>query len=914
MKIDYALNKLIVLSLVFATRSIGQNIITDGTVGEALTLNGPNYSIPSSLGTQSGGNLFHSFSLFNIPVNQTATFSGPSAIPNIISRVTGGSPSMIDGTLRSEITNANLFLLNKAGIMFGADSQIDVDGQFVASTADYVGLGDTDRFYSFENVNDSLISVTPTAFGFLSNDPSSFTINGVTIQGDGKFSLIGGDIDMVDSQISAPGGNVNLVSVKSPGIVNIDTLDNNLGITLSDFSKLGDISIAGEVFTLPPNTGNTPNGMNSPDGDMGLGNGGMGSENNGMPRAPQEVIESSPGINVNGDPAGDISIFSNSLNLMGQILLQANGKTGGNISITSDSIIIDALNSDAIPGITSNTRSNSEATDISGKIILNTKFLKIVNGTNISAITNGSASGGDIIINSKNIEISTSASIVVNTSSTGPGGNIFINSQAIAITGDDSPFTGISAETLGAVNGANAGKVEVVAEQLDIRKSGRISSQTRGSGNGGDINLTVTSIMLDGQDQVEETGIRAGSEETASGKGGNISIMTKNLEIKNGGEVSASTEGAGDTGRILIEAENIQIQSQEEVKTGILAEVEPGAMGTGDSITIKTGTLGISGNGSFVSATTFSSGKGGDIDITAEDIMLDGMSNLPISSGIVAESLQNNNGGNGGEIRINTNSLNLMNGAQVITQSNGSGNAGKIELNTTSLNLTNAAAINSSSRIVGISGEAGLMNINAKDSIQLSNFSSITTSSQNAAGGDITINATNLLYLANSNITTSANGGDGNGGNINIDPINVILNNSRIVADAFGGNGGNITIIAKNFIKSVTSIVSASSGLGIDGNIDISSPDIDVSAGLVPLNSNFINAADWVAESCSARTDEETSSFLVVGKEGSPPRVGDLLNFHKLVSWKTGELNSSGSLESINFDEYNPKAPCLDCE
>src|SRR5919206_4348316 len=76
-------------------------VVTDGSVGPARSLAGPNFAIGADLGRQIGGNLFHSFSRFNLATGESATFSGPGSVANILARVTGGSASSIDGTVRS---------------------------------------------------------------------------------------------------------------------------------------------------------------------------------------------------------------------------------------------------------------------------------------------------------------------------------------------------------------------------------------------------------------------------------------------------------------------------------------------------------------------------------------------------------------------------------------------------------------------------------------------------------------------------------------------------------------------------------------------------------------------------------------------------------------------------------------------
>ena len=78
---------------------LSAQITLDGTLGRTGDLPGPHYQIGADLGQPHGGNLFHSFRDFNLQSHESATFSGPTNVQNIISRVTGGNPSSIDGTL-----------------------------------------------------------------------------------------------------------------------------------------------------------------------------------------------------------------------------------------------------------------------------------------------------------------------------------------------------------------------------------------------------------------------------------------------------------------------------------------------------------------------------------------------------------------------------------------------------------------------------------------------------------------------------------------------------------------------------------------------------------------------------------------------------------------------------------------------
>jgi filamentous hemagglutinin family protein len=111
-----------------------QRITIDGRFSPAQTLVGPNYAISANLGRQVGSNLFHSFGQFGLSGGESATFSGPAAISNVIGRVTGGNQSNINGKIASTITGASLYLINPSGIVFGPNATVNVSGSFHAST------------------------------------------------------------------------------------------------------------------------------------------------------------------------------------------------------------------------------------------------------------------------------------------------------------------------------------------------------------------------------------------------------------------------------------------------------------------------------------------------------------------------------------------------------------------------------------------------------------------------------------------------------------------------------------------------------------------------------------------------------------------------------------------------------------
>src|SRR3954465_15340494 len=112
------------------------DVATDGTVGRKVRLGGKNVIVGADLGQVRGRNLFHSFQRFDVPAKGSVTFTGPKRLDNVISRVTGGDPSRINGKLASKVPGADVYLVNPAGVVFGPGSSLDVPGSFHASTAD----------------------------------------------------------------------------------------------------------------------------------------------------------------------------------------------------------------------------------------------------------------------------------------------------------------------------------------------------------------------------------------------------------------------------------------------------------------------------------------------------------------------------------------------------------------------------------------------------------------------------------------------------------------------------------------------------------------------------------------------------------------------------------------------------------
>src|SRR5262245_1918109 len=161
---------------------VSSAIRPDGTLGTTVTQSGNVYTIRDGRRPGNGPNLFHSFDRFSVGTGDTAAFTGPTGITNILSRVTGGQRSEIDGRIRSEIPGANLYMLNPSGIMFGPNASLNISGSFHVSTADYLRFADGAKFYADLGQASRLTVAEPAAFGFLGSTPAAITIQGSTLR------------------------------------------------------------------------------------------------------------------------------------------------------------------------------------------------------------------------------------------------------------------------------------------------------------------------------------------------------------------------------------------------------------------------------------------------------------------------------------------------------------------------------------------------------------------------------------------------------------------------------------------------------------------------------------------------------------------------------------------------------------
>jgi filamentous hemagglutinin family protein len=511
--------------------------------------------------------------------------------------------------------------------------------------------------------------------------------------------------------------------------------------------------------------------------------------------------------------AGNIAITTDSLRVTGTTgyasYISTNSTSsgnGGSLTITANDIVLQG-GVNGFVGLSSQASYGSWPSASAGGLSITTKGLQILDGAQISSgVYSGSGTGGHIQISASDIVIGGrnaggyAAGIFSNANglyTTGVGGNIAITANTLALRdgGKVSSAANLS-------NGA-AGNIQITVGDLSVSSGGLITASTTGTRDGGDITINAVQIQLSGQNQGSNfTGIStfAGIN---GGAAGDIKITSTDLQVLNGAQIDAGTTGGGAGGAIQIISDRVLVAGRDAAsgqRSSILSSTRP-----------------------YASYGNMATGRGGDINIEARDVVVN-------DYGLI--SVQSSTAGSSGNLRIAADTISLTNDALLSATSTGTGTAGNIELI-------------------------------ARDALRMRD-SAISTQATQSDGGNITIAARSLIHLNNSAITASVQGGSGNGGSISIDPEFVILNHSQIAANAFGGNGGNVFIVANNFLASSDSSVTASSTLGLPGNVIISAPTHDLSGDLEKLPETVVDASTLFKSRCTA-VGSRFSSFTVAG-------------------------------------------------
>ncbi|MCR9093380.1 MAG: filamentous hemagglutinin N-terminal domain-containing protein [bacterium] len=392
--------------------------------------------------------------------------------------------------------------------------------------------------------------------------------------------------------------------------------------------------------------------------------------------------------------------------------------------------------------------------------------------------------------------------------------------------------------------------------------SGNITRVTYpGTGRAGDIVIRAANVSLEGV-AVLQTESRFGGDAGAidiDARGGLVRVDATGqpdeevVSIVSNARDLSGDEQSGNGGPVTIRAEEFRLENGAE----LFSEVREGG-GQGGAITIEVARLRVV-DGSRIDSSTRGRGDGGAISITAtEDVVIANQTNPAITPGITTIS-EPEATGNAGEIRITTPSLLLQNGVRIATTARGVGDAGTIDLRAANVELA-ASEITAEADL----GEGGDIYVNGGPvTVDPDGGLSVDTPPGVVPG--------NVLFLSDSEISTSVSEGAGGGGDLALAATSVVLINSQILARAVGGDGGNIRVEASSLVLDESSDINADSVFGQDGNQDFTSPEAVIRVERPNVPAEIRDATAFLREACAAREGGAVASLVLQRHSGLAP-------------------------------------------
>jgi len=583
---------------------------------------------------------------------------------------------------------------------------------------------------------------------------------------------------------------------------------------------------------------------------------------------------------------GDITIGS----IDSRSLLPDGFGNGGNINLTSNSkvnvansfIFSDTFGSGKAGDIniqatsvslTNGTHVSANGTGKGGNLTINASDFVELSGTSpvvVAAGTSGSGNAGNLTINTARLIVQDGASISTDTRGTGQGGNLTLNAS------DFIELSGTSVLTADTYATGNAGNLTINTGQLIVRAGASISSSVAqtSTGRGGNVTVNASnSVELDGTSADNQFPSRLATATAGTGDAGNLEINTGLLIVRNGAVISTASVSSGKGGNLTVNSDTVELTGTSADGQLLSAlSTDTGGTGKGGDLTINTRQLTIQ-DGGAASSSSFSQGQGGTLTANASEFVeLRGTAANGFGSGLYAQGFSS---GKGGNLSIATGNLRILDRARITVAA---GATAETRVPTARLS---GVGVNPGDRATG---DAGNLEVTA-NSIYLNNQGRILASTDSGEGGNIQLQARDLLLMRNNSLVSAEARGTGNGGNVTIDSkfiIGVPKENSDIIANAFQGNGGRVQITTQGifglqFRDRLTpkSDISASSEFGLDGTVQINTPGIDPSRGLTELPENFVDSSRLIANSCIARGSRQGGSFVIAGAGGLPPRPSD---------------------------------------
>ncbi|MEG3988664.1 filamentous hemagglutinin N-terminal domain-containing protein [Microcoleus sp. S28C3] len=890
-------------------------IIPDSSLGAESSRTVPDRinNLPSDRiegGATRGVNLFHSLREFNVGEGRGAYFANPNGIANIFTRVTGGNPSNILGVLGVQ-GNANLFLLNPKGIVFGSNARLDLRGSFLASSADSVVFENGYQFSSSNPQSLPLLNVNiPIGLNFRENPgkilnysaapalilpklppaiPQIFNNTGLGVGPGQTLALVGGDLELNQGTLTASTGQILLGSVASPGMVGLGATPFGLSLNYDKISNFGNIEIT---------NGSLINTSGIGGGQVDI-RGGNVNLNRGRIYALTLGNIDGRGIDINAQQfraQGGAQIST----------LTAGSGAGGAIDIrATDSVELIGIGFESFQNFVKNYTASGGINPFDPQILLETS-------------TAGTGNAGNILIDTGQLLIDNGTVSGSATLGAGNAGNMTIRARIFDLVG-----SGINSGTLAGSTG-RGGNITFEGERFIVRDGSALISTTRSEAPSGNINIKANESV-----EVLRTPARSPvatligtTAISINGKAGDINIDTKRLRISEGGGISLSSGSVvgnqplnttgGPGGNLTIKAtESVTLEGI----SGVLANgsrnpsfisADTNSAARGGNMNIST-PLVILRDGGLISTASLGKGEAGSLTIDAGRVEVIGNggqgefnSQIQTSVGIVSRVRNPNATANGGSLNLNVGQLILRNGGTLNLQALGSARAGNINVKADSISLDNQSSIDGRTA----SGAGANINLEARD-IQLRRGSRITTDASISDGGNINIKSDILVALPNENSDITANARSAQGGRVNINVPNVFGFTSvtreqvRASLELTDAQFAALQVSPTSLVPtSDIAAISQSSGPALQGSVTFSSSGVNPAQGLVELPQNVVDPAALIA--ANPCIQGAGSAFTVTGKGGVPLSPNDVLSSPlSPLPWVETAVGGSQQIEGL---------------
>jgi filamentous hemagglutinin family protein len=600
------------------------------------------------------------------------------------------------------------------------------------------------------------------------------------------------------------------------------------------------------------------------------------------PRIPPLLTENVPiGLQF-GVTAQPIQINGSTLKVLpGETLAMLGGDifiNGGKLSAPTGRIELGSVADNSLVTLTPITK---------GWVLgyANLQNFKDIQVTEKSIVDISGEGNGVIQLYGKKIAIINKSELGGATTGNKPGQPLAIKaSESVELSGDSSRLFTLT------INTGAGGNITIETKKLFVHEGGVIEATTLGSGQGGSLTIDASESIeiLGNRKSFSRLSVRTTSTKKDAGNAGKMQISTKNLILGNGGQITTSTLGSGNGGTLKIDAsDSIEASGRIVVRntaakrafnfpSGLFSESIGGGTvpttGKGGDLIVNTQRLVVK-NGATISVATIdnSQGDAGILDIIAPDSVIVTGTGIDKNGQTAPSSLfaASEGSGSAGNLRINTGTLTVRDGAEVSVSSKGSGSAGNLTISANTIRL---------------------------------NQGRLTAETNAGEGANIKLQDLDLLLLQNQSLISAQAFNNANGGNIDIIAPNGFVvaapnQNNDIVANAFQGQGGQINITSNGIFgiaersstpANTTNDIDASSEFGSSGTINLNTAEADPSRGLVELPSNLVDPSEQISTACNPGNRQSQSSLVATGRGGLPPSPYESLDSSEV--WRDVQL------------------------